>query len=103
MRGVSLPLSFARSGDVVDEDGRGGWVVISHVWQEKGGTLRILYLNTAGQLHDWRCVAGTTPTLVRPSGAGLPAIGVKIRRIYTFQTPEMPVQTGQNRQETDLF
>jgi hypothetical protein len=34
MRGVSLPLSFARSGDVVDADGWGRFVVIVHVWQD---------------------------------------------------------------------
>jgi hypothetical protein len=70
MRGVSVPLTFARPGDVVDEDGWGRFVVITHVWQEENGDWRILYLNAAGLKDYWKCLAGTTPTLYARVGQG---------------------------------
>jgi hypothetical protein len=70
MRGVSLPLSFARSGDVVDAGGWGRFVVIVHVWQDEEKALRILYVNAAGQRGRWRCLPGTSPTLYTRVGQG---------------------------------
>jgi hypothetical protein len=70
MRGVCLPLSFARPGDVVDADGWGRLVVVVHVWQDEEKALRILYLNAAGQRGGWRCLAGASPTLYARVGQG---------------------------------
>jgi hypothetical protein len=77
---VLIPFTSVRIGNVLNLDGRGQLVVVTHVGMDQNGNDAIRFVSADGQRYLWRCPVGVAPQMYtrvgldcEPTVAGLRA------------------------------
>ena len=67
---VLVPFTSIRIGDVINLDGRGQLVVVTHVGMDQDGNDAIRFVNVDGQRYLWRCPVGVASHTYARVGLG---------------------------------